>query len=493
MKAEEGSSDAQPAASLPPMPKPRRRARRSLFWKIYAWFLLAALVIAVTVAVTVFFTDPDLLYPRRRYVPIQLRDQQAAHAAEVFERKGARALRLYLDTLPQEIKRLPDGTRPLMRAYLFNRSGQELSGANPPRAAAELISHAWGNSDEHVEVSLNRTLVGRSTVGPSGAVYAFLSVIPRKSLLVPADLSGWLRVGAVLGAAAMVCWWLARYVAKPVRQLRAATRQLAAGNLRARSDPALARRSDEFSDLANDFDDMAARIEELLTVQRRLIADVSHELGSPLTRVNVALGLAFRKAGAEVRPELERIERETRRLNDLIHQLLLLSQLESRAGLEPAETVDLRELVQEVAADASFEAENTGRRVRVVAEGAAACRVRGARHLLRSAVENVVRNAVRHTAAGTETVIELEPGAGEKSGTAVVRVRDHGPGVPPQALDHLFQPFYRVSEAREHHVGGAGLGLAIAEQAVKSHGGTLRARNLPEGGLCVEMELKTVG
>jgi two-component system sensor histidine kinase CpxA len=502
------ANGAAPPEGPPPGPASASAARqrgpaRSLFWKIYAWFLLAALAVAATVAVTVFFTDPDLLFPRRRYVPIQMRDQQATRSAEIYERQGAAALRQYLDSLPQIFnRRLPDGARVLDRAYLFDRTGKEVSGAEPPESAAGLIEHAWDNADEHVEVRLHRALVARATVGPGGEPYVFLSSIPRKSLFIPLDWLGWLRVGAVLAAGAAVCYWLARYVTQPVQLLRAATRELTAGNLSARVNPALEEREDEFSELARDFDDMAARIEDLLTAQRRLIADVSHELGSPLTRVNVALGLAFRKAGPEVRPELERIGRETQRLNALIHQLLLLSQLESHAGLEPVETVALRALVEDVAADASFEAESSGRRVRVAADGQTPD-VRGVHHLLRSAVDNVVRNAVRHTAPDTEVLIELQAsapfpatsggnGSGGAGGTSViVRVRDCGPGVPPGELEKLFQPFYRVSEARERQSGGVGLGLAITERAVRAHGGTVRAYNAPGGGLCVEIELKT--
>lgn len=473
----------------PPAPLPRTPGR-SLFWRIYAWFLLAVLVLAGVAAVAVYFTDPDLLYARRRYIPIQLRDKQATRSAEIFEREGRTALRRYLDDLPRTVRanRQYANARPLEYAYLVARSGREISGAELPDNASSLIARAWDNGDEHIEMRLNRALVAHATIGPSGAPYVFLSTITHKSLFVPADLLGWLRLGVLLAAAAGVCYWLAWSVANPVRLLRSATRRLTAGDLGARVDPMLARRRDEFSDLARDFDAMAARMEDLVTAQRRLIADVSHELGSPLTRVNVALGLAFRKAAPESRPALERIERETQRLSGLIHQLLLLSELESRAALEPQETIDLREVIDEVASDATFEAENAGRGVRVVAPSAGRATVRGRRRLVSSAVENVVRNALRYTARDTEVRIELIGGA---NGTATVRVRDHGPGVPEEALEHLFEPFYRVSEARDRQSGGAGLGLAIADRAVQTHGGAMRATNLPEGGLCVELDLPT--
>ena len=232
------------------------------------------------------------------------------------------------------------------------------------------------------------------------------------------------------------------------------------------------------------------RIDDLLTAQRRLIADISHELGSPLTRVNVALGLAFRKAGVEVRPELERIQHEAQRVNELIRQLLLLSELENRAPADPPEVVDLTALAREVAADAEFEAGS--RRCRVTVGAVGTFFVRGVPHLLRSAVENIVRNAVRYTAENSEVAIELDrvpPGNPAPGNRVLVRVRDQGPGVPPAALTQLFRPFYRVSEARDRQSGGTGLGLAITRQAVEAHGGSVRAANQPGGGLIVELEL----
>lgn len=485
--ANQSGSTPDPVSGRLPSAWPRWTGR-SLFWKIYAWFLLAVLVLAGVTAVTVYFTDPDLLFAKRRYIPIELRDKQATRSAEIFEREGTGALRRYLDDLPRTLRanRQYADARPLEYAYLVNREGQEVSGATLPDNSDTLISRAWENGDEHIEMRFNRALVAHATAGPSGAPYVFLSTITHKSLFVPVDFLGWVRLGVLLAAAAGVCYWLACSVANPVRLLRSATRRLTAGDLGARADPILARRQDEFSELARDFDDMASRMEELVTAQRRLIADVSHELGSPLTRVNVALGLAFRKAAPESRPALERIERETQRLSGLIHQLLLLSELESRATMEPPEVIDLREVIDEVASDATFEAENAGRGVRVVAPSDGRATVRGRRRLVSSAVENVVRNALRYTARGTEVRIEL---LGGTNGTATVRIQDRGPGVPEDALEHLFEPFFRVSEARDRQSGGAGLGLAIADRAVQAHGGSMRATNAAEGGLCVEIDL----
>ena len=478
-----------------PAPAARRGPMRSLFWRIFLWFWLAMLMLAAAVAVTMYITDPDQFFPHWRYVPLQRIDQLANGSIAVFEASGADALHDFLTHLPQSpvSVRLITPTR-FDRAYLFDAdSGRELSGQPLPTDTRELVDRAKASVDLQLERLFTEALMARAVRSTgSGRSYVFMLAMPRSSALIPTTPQAWLQYAAALVTSALVCYGLTRYVVAPVRKLQAATRRLAAGDLRARVSPtpAFSHRKDEFSELACDFDEMAMRIDDLLTAQRRLIADISHELGSPLTRVNVALGLAFRKAGVEVRPELERIQHEAQRVNELIRQLLLLSELENRAPADPPEVIDLTALAREVAADAEFEAGS--RRCRVTVGAVGAFFVRGVPHLLRSAVENIVRNAVRYTAENSEVAIELDhvpPGDPAPGNRVLVRVRDHGPGVPPSALTQLFRPFYRVSEARDRQSGGTGLGLAITRQAVEAHGGSVRAMNQPGGGLLVEVEL----
>ncbi len=495
--------DAEPAEALPLARQTPARVH-SVFWRIFLWFWLAMLLLAGAVASTVYVTDPDAFFPRLHYVPLQRMDTLAQASIALFTQQGPSALRQYLEEAGSSdaTAKVPDSAR-IDGAYLFDAAtATELSGRPVPPWATELAVRARGNGDLQLERRPTHLLIARWVPGATGVSdnggksYVFLVTLPRTSLWLPTTPQVWLDFGAALLVSALVCYWLAMYLLEPVRRLQAATRRLAAGDLRARvlSTPALARRRDEFSELARDFDEMAFRIESLLSAQRRLIADISHELGSPLTRVNVALGLAFRKADPAVRPELERIEREASRLNELIRQLLLLSELENRAAVEPATVVDLPALMRDIAADAEFEAGSRACRVRVAPDGETP-EVTGVAHLLRSALENVVRNAVRYTEEDTEVLIEIgSRSAGEaERAHAYVRVRDHGPGVPPGALEHLFRPFYRVSESRDRQSGGTGLGLAIARQAVEAHGGSIKAANHPEGGLVVVVELAGSG
>jgi signal transduction histidine kinase len=228
---------------------------------------------------------------------------------------------------------------------------------------------------------------------------------------------------------------------------------------------------------------MAERIEALLTSQQQLIRDISHELRSPLARLSVALGLARQKTGDSATSQLDRIELEAERLNEMIGQLLSLARMEGAAGPPEKSPVRLDSLVREVAEDAGFEAQERNCTVRL--ESAPVCTVEGSPDLLRSAVENVVRNAVRYTAAGTPVEISMIA----NDSLAVLTVRDHGPGVPESELTRLFRPFYRVAAARERNTGGTGLGLAITERAVRLHGGTITAANAPDGGLVVTIQV----
>lgn len=279
-------------------------------------------------------------------------------------------------------------------------------------------------------------------------------------------------------AGGIFCYFIGSYVTGPLKRLGEAAAGIAAGRLDTRAGESLTRRRDEIADLARNFDHMAERIETLVNGQRRLLGDVSHELRSPLSRLMVALSLVKQGPAEEAAENLERIGTEARRLDTLIGQLLTLTRIDSGVDRGAPARFDLTNLVQEVASDADFEARARGRRVMVDAD---ACSVDGFEELLRSAVENVVRNAVRHTAAGTAVEITLR-GAGTR---ATLSVRDHGPGVPETMLAEIFLPFRRADNASD----GAGLGLAIAERAIQVHGGEIRARNAADGGLIVEIEL----
>jgi len=281
----------------------------------------------------------------------------------------------------------------------------------------------------------------------------------------------------------VVCLGLAGYLTAPLRRMRAATRRLTEGDLSARAGAGFGSRRDEIGDVVRDFDTMAERIESLLHAQQQLLSDISHELRSPLARLNVALELARRTAGGAAEAHLARIESEAERMNELVGRLLALSRAETAGARAPIEEFDLGEVVQRVANDAQYEANRAGKRVDVSVHGQAV--LRGDPVLIASAIENVVRNAIKYTPPDSAVDVTATVTAGH----AQVVVRDHGSGIPEADLARVFLPFYRVDGSRDRESGGTGLGLSIAQRAVASQGGTIRADNAEGTGLQVTITL----
>lgn len=294
------------------------------------------------------------------------------------------------------------------------------------------------------------------------------------------------RIALSVLLAALVCYGLARSVSTPILLLRGAAHQVALGDLEVRlsEKPLFRRRHDELGELARDFDRMVAQLHRGRDSQRQLLADISHELRSPLARLSVALELARRKVGPEALGSIDRIEREAERMNLLIAELLNLTRLEASVLPLEARDIDLLRLVHEVVEDADFEAGARGCRV-VVETTEVALIVEGVEELLCRAVENIVRNAIRYTDEGTTVSVTLE----QQERSVQLCIRDHGPGVPEDVLEQLFVPFWRVGTDRDRASGGVGLGLAIAERAVRLHGGHIRAENAADGGLSITITL----
>jgi signal transduction histidine kinase len=282
---------------------------------------------------------------------------------------------------------------------------------------------------------------------------------------------------------AVVCFLLARYLVAPVDRLRHATRRMASGDLNVRVSQSLRGRHDDLGLLANDLDTMAERVRNLLESKQQLLRDVSHELRSPLARLQLALSLARRQEDNPAERHLARIACEADRLEQLIARTLKLARLERPTGSEEHVRVDLGDLLHNIADDVAIEADAQGCIVTVQADPG--LNVSGDPELLRSSFENIIRNAVRYSPPGTEVKVT----AVRHDELAEVRVNDQGPGVPDKDLTLIFEPFYRVGAARDRAGGGEGLGLAIAARAVALHHGAIEARNRDTGGLVVAVTL----
>lgn len=464
-----------------------------LFWKFFLAFWLALLTAGVTVGTVVW------LHTRDR--DTAARDLAMGPPAEFLVRVATATLEHGgLPALRELLARMSDD--PMARLYVVDEAGRELLGRAYPRAALERarelvrsgirppVARSLAAGDGHVYLFFaaeaeGRLLEGRlfpRRPGPPGASPGEAG--PRPPAGPPGPPPPLLPILAGLFASLAFSALLAWYLAKPIRNLRGAFADAARGNLDVRVAPMMGRRRDELADLGRDFDHMAGRLRDLMDAQRRLLHDVSHEIRSPLARLQAAIGLArqrpeTREAG------LDRIEREAQRLDEMVGELLTLSRLEAGMADNQQETADLAELLGMVVEDARFEAEVSGRKVNYAATGPAPIRCRA--ELLHRAIENVVRNALKFSPEGATVEVNAGPVG---PGMAGVTVADRGPGVPEPDLEAIFVPFYRSETSANTR--GFGLGLAIAKRAVEAHGGTIHAANRGGGGLVVTMHLPTV-
>jgi len=469
---------------------------RTMFIKLFLWFWLATLLSGIVFFLLAFNLRPAPMHEERMRHFDAERKRVLSQALVLYGRSAAAALERGGKTT--RLSDGPPGTPEGTQAYFFAGDGTALSEGVAPQLQDAVRRMAAGGGSapaERMKQDIDRPAAGEArdvvvvrVLSPSGVPYLAATQAlpgpPRREPLgrFPFPPDFWLQMLITFVVSGLVCYGLSWRITAPVRKLRAAVQGLSHGDLASRVAVRGEGAGDELTDLGRDFNLMAMRIEKLVTANKQLVRDVSHELRSPLARLNVALGIARKQSPASAEPALDRIEQEGERLNQLIGELLTLSQLEGGATLERTK-VDLAELLDEVARDADFEAGGCNRRVRWAPSPPLV--LQGNRELLRRALENVVRNAVRYTAEGSSVEISLERAAGE----AVLRVRDCGPGVPEAQLSDIFRPFYRVAQARDRQSGGTGIGLAISEKTVTLHGGTVTARNLPGAGLEVEIRL----
>jgi two-component system sensor histidine kinase CpxA len=445
--------------------------------KLYLRFFLSfwgamVLVLAGTVAATLWLASERMDHERER------QQELAREAQAVLAGEGVLGLH---DWLVRQVSALsPD------RLYLLDSHGHDML----ERPVPESLQAALGRRPYPQQGLGGRPdyrLISQLVSAPTGETFA-LSLLRRREGLFRVwgpFASPEVPVFAVfitLLVSAVVCYLLARFLSAPINHLRAATHSIADGNLGVHVAGLLGRRRDELALLAVDFDAMTARLRALLESNQQLLRDVSHELRSPLARLQIALGLA-RRPGADLNQELDRIERDAQRLDELIGEILSLSRLDDAAQGLKFETLALGELLEDICEDARVESEPRG--IVINLQYPADQRVRGDRELLHRAIENVLRNAVRFSPDGGQIQVSAQPAADH----IAISVRDQGPGVPVSLLQRIFEPFYRVDSARDRDSGGNGIGLAIAARVLNLHQGSIGAENVVPHGLQVSMLL----
>ena len=455
-----------------------------LFWVAMALIVGGSIAITFTVAAREY-EAPEL----------QRRPSTAIQASEVLAHGGLAALKTWLSA-----NKNPSPDRDL---YIIGPDGADILGRRLSPGAARRLEYV--NRDEFANRdpggpdprpfgpppgNFRPSRAAPQIVGADGSAYTVLLMPRRPSIFGALSLPGIsLTILCIaLVVTALTSWWLAEHLSAPIRRIQAGARALASENLEVRESAGLRvsagleGRRDELAVLARDFDAMADQLRANRGAITQLLRDISHELRSPLARMRVALGLA-RQPPADLALQLDRLEREIERLDSLISQVLKLARLHGTDAPFAREIFELDEVIEEVVRDANFEGAVKNCRVRL--RGAAAAAVNGNRDLVRSAIENVLRNAVRYSPQDAPVDVSV---ARAESGVAIL-IRDRGPGVPDKDLERIFEPFYRVAESRDRDTGGEGIGLAITAQVMKAHGGSAKAANCQQGGFEVRLDL----
>jgi two-component system OmpR family sensor kinase len=476
----------------------------SLFLRIFMLFWVAmAIIVGGSIAITFTIAAREYEAPE-----IQHRPSVAIQASEVLGRGGIGALKSWLDenknSIPDRDLYIigPDGSDILGRRLsasaarrweFFNRDesiNRDAAGGPPSSAGSGPGGGSQSRPFGPPPGNFRPSRAAPQIVAGDGSVFTVLSVQRRPSIfgalsLPPISLT---ILGIALVVSALTSWWLAQHLSAPIRRIQEGARALACESLEVsvsaglRVSAGLEERKDELAVLARDFDAMADKLRANRSAITQLLRDISHELRSPLARMRVALGLA-RQPPADLSRQLDRLEREIERLDSLISQVLKLARLHGTDAPFAREAFDLDEVIEEVVRDANFE--GAAKNCKITLQGAANAAINGNRDLVRSAIENVLRNAVRYSPHDAPVSVAVT----RDQGGWVILIRDRGPGVPAGDLERIFEPFYRVAESRDRDSGGEGIGLAITAQVMKAHGGSAKAANSQGGGFEVRLSL----
>lgn len=505
-----------------------------LFFNFFSWFCTTTIVIFCIASAYSYFYHYKPAQEELISIATEILQENGQIMVEAYENNGAEGLerfrgpgttRLYDENLKdlfyqngasaqvKEILSAPNGT--LSQSYdnngyahTKNLTAQKIENNLFPKNTIkkdplrEDAKHFFRHSKKEVEDFVktlftqkgtsiltikDENIVGCQFISEKGNQYVSLIYVPKRMPGIKSGYSILKKTTQMLPLfiifCAVLCYCMARYVAKPIFELQIASRKFAEGDFSKKIPEKYKQRNDELGELATDFSDMAEKIESGIKSQKRLFNDISHELRSPLARMKIAIELLQMKVEKNEKPLVLRIEKDVERMNVLISELLQFSKLENKEIGRAFEEINLADSLKEVCNNAAFEGKTTKKGVKLTIKRN--CIIKGVGALVERACENVVRNALRFTPENTSVEITLD----KIDKDAVITITDKGPGVPENEINKIFAPFYCVEQDRNPQKGGIGLGLSIALRAVKLHNGSIDATNKDKGGLTVTIRL----
>ena len=446
----------------------------TLFWKIFFTFWATILVIELLTAwVTADLSETEL-HPILETENLQFIASTTA-AVSVLASDGLIAFRQWVND-QKNLKGVDN-------IYVISDNKIEVNGKFLPENIQAILSRDYTDTPVDHYQPIKHTLTFQVAT-PKGEIYLVVSTFAHPPLL--RYLFAPQRVALSILISGLICFMLARYFTKPLTNLRRSTQKLTQGEFDTTNLRQLRNRNDEFGALAVDFDFMAKRLSNLLGTQRQLLRDISHELNSPLARIRVAVELARNKNKASNMKEFDRVEKDIERLELLIRELLTFVKIESADSVPTMSSVDVNQVLGYIVDDATFERNQKPTSPLIKLDCPPDVTVKGDARLLHRAVDNIIRNACYYSEMNTTIYIRCR----KERAKIIITIEDQGPGVPEEMLTKIFQPFVRVSTARELDTGGSGIGLAIAKRVIDIHGGSITAANKPDNsGLVVTIVL----